>query len=154
FTRKTDDADHRALASQRHSKYSKNASALNVVLRTIVGVAQHIEDMHGFALERHTPHERIRAGLYCRSFLDFAIGGREPETDGKAVDVIFQEKNGDLFGSTKSRCGFGYELQYFLHIEDRPADNLEHIAGRGLVFERRFEFVGALPQLTQQPRVL
>jgi hypothetical protein len=110
--------------------------------------------MHGFAFERRTPDERLRPGLYCRSLLDFAIGRRQPETDGKAVDIVFLKKDADLFGRTQSRRGFCNELQYLLQIENRPADNLEHIARCGLVFERCFEFVGALPQFSQQPRVL
>ena len=78
----------------------------------------------------------------------------QPETDGKAVDVIFQEKDADLFGRTKSRRGFSDELQYLLQIENRPADDLEHIARCRLVFERCFEFAGALAQFIEQPRIL
>ena len=81
-------------------------------------VAQGIEDMHSLTFERHTPDERFRPGLKCQSFLDFAIGRSESETNGKAVDVIFQEKDADLFSRTKSRRGFCDELQYLLQIEN------------------------------------
>ena len=41
-----------------------------------------------------------------------------------------------------------------MQVEGRAADDLEHIAGRGLVFERFLEVAGALLQFTEQPRVL
>ena len=44
-------------------------------------------------------------------------------------------------------------VEHRLQIEGRAADDLEHIAGRGLVFERFFEVAGALLQFAEQPRV-
>jgi hypothetical protein len=74
--------------------------------------------MYRFAFERRTPDERLPPRLDCLSFLDFAIGGSVPETDGEAVDVIFQEKDAYLLGRTKSRRGFCDEHQYLLQIEN------------------------------------
>jgi len=41
-----------------------------------------------------------------------------------------------------------------LHIGGRAADDLEHVAGRGLVFERFFEIARAGLQFAEQPRIL
>jgi hypothetical protein len=41
-----------------------------------------------------------------------------------------------------------------LHIGGRAADDVEHVAGRGLVFERLFEVARAGLQFTEQPRIL
>jgi len=41
-----------------------------------------------------------------------------------------------------------------LHIGGRAADDAEHIAGRGLVFERFFEVTRASLQFAEQPRIL
>jgi hypothetical protein len=41
-----------------------------------------------------------------------------------------------------------------LHIGGRAADHVEHLAGRGLVFERLFEVARAGLQLAEQPRIL
>jgi len=41
-----------------------------------------------------------------------------------------------------------------LHIGGRAADDVEHVAGRGLVFERFFEIAGAGLQFAEQPRIL
>jgi len=41
-----------------------------------------------------------------------------------------------------------------LHIGGGAADDVEHVAGRGLVFERFFEVARAVAQLDEQPRIL
>jgi hypothetical protein len=41
-----------------------------------------------------------------------------------------------------------------LHIGGRAADDVEHIAGRGLVFEQFFEVARAGLQFAEQPRIL
>jgi hypothetical protein len=40
-----------------------------------------------------------------------------------------------------------------LKIDGRTADDLEHVAGRGLVFERLFKIGGTLAQFSGEPRV-
>src|SRR5215469_4255986 len=50
--------------------------------------------------------------------------------------------------------GFDHGIQHRLHIRGRSADDVEHIAGRGLVFERFFEVARARLQFAEQPRVL
>ena len=42
---------------------------------------------------------------------------------------------------------FGEGVEHRLQIEGRAADDLEHVAGRGLVFEQFLEVAGALLQL-------
>ena len=49
---------------------------------------------------------------------------------------------------------FGEGVEHRLQVEGRAADDLEHVAGRGLVFERLLEVAGALAQFVEQPRVL
>ena len=41
-----------------------------------------------------------------------------------------------------------------VQVAGRTGDDLEHLAGRGLLFQRFGEIVGALAQLVEQPRVL
>ena len=59
-----------------------------------------------------------------------------------------------MIGIAQPRCGFDQRVEHRLQIEGRAADDLEHVAGRGLVFERFFEIAGALAQFAEQPRVL
>src|SRR3984893_14508717 len=56
--------------------------------------------------------------------------------------------------TAQPRCGLDQCIQHRLQIECRAADDLEHIARRGLVFERFFEIARALAQFVEQPCIL
>ena len=45
-------------------------------------------------------------------------------------------------------------LEHRLQIARRAGDDLQHLAGRGLLLQRLGQIVGALAQLVEQPRVL
>ena len=61
----------------------------------------------------------------------------------------------NAFSASHSRAAvLDQRLQHRLQVEGRLADDLEHVAGRGLVFERLLKIVGALAQLAEQPRIL
>ncbi len=45
-------------------------------------------------------------------------------------------------------------IEYRLQIEFRLADDLQHVADRGLVFERFLQVARAVAQFVEQPRVL
>src|SRR6516162_7220097 len=57
-------------------------------------------------------------------------------------------------GTAQSRCGFDQRVEHRLQIECRAADNLKHVTGRGLAFERLLEIAGTGAQFAEQPRVL
>src|SRR6202043_1101503 len=57
-------------------------------------------------------------------------------------------------GAAQARSSFTEGVEHRLQVEGRAADDLEHVAGRGLVFERFFEIAGALAQFAEQPRIL
>ena len=57
-------------------------------------------------------------------------------------------------GAAKPGGRFDHCIHHRLHIGGRAADDVEHIAGRGLVFERFFEVARAGLQFTEQPRIL
>jgi hypothetical protein len=45
-------------------------------------------------------------------------------------------------------------VEHRLQIKGRAADRLQHVAGRGLVFERFLKVASALAQFAEQPRIL
>src|SRR5215467_12005703 len=49
---------------------------------------------------------------------------------------------------------FDHGVQHRLHIGGRAADDVEYVAGRGLVFQRFFEVARAGLQFAEQPRIL
>ena len=71
-----------------------------------------------------------------------------------AVDLALAYQDRSGIGTAKPEGRFGHRVQHRLHIGGRAADDLEHVAGRGLVFERLFEIARAGLQFTEQPRVL
>ena len=57
-------------------------------------------------------------------------------------------------GIADPRRGLDQRLQHGFEIRAGSTDDLQHIARRGLIFERLFELVRAFAQFTEQPRVL
>src|SRR5271165_2974112 len=45
-------------------------------------------------------------------------------------------------------------LQHRLQLGSRLADDLEYVAGRGLIFERLLQIAGAPPQVVEKARIL
>lgn len=64
-----------------------------------------------------------------------------------------RRENEREFGLAQSRRRISHGSQHRLEVEDRAADYLQHVARRGLIFERLFEVARALPQFAQEPRV-
>ena len=59
-----------------------------------------------------------------------------------------------MIGIAKPGGGLDHRVEHGLQIEGRATDNLQHVAGRGLVFQRFLKIGGALAQLVEQPRIL
>src|SRR5215472_4260465 len=62
--------------------------------------------------------------------------------------LAYSERSG--IGAAKPDRGFGYCVQHRLYITGRAADDLEHVAGRGLVFARLVALGSAFNKLTLQ----
>ena len=62
FASKSDNANHLALAGQRHSQYGTNLSGPNVIFRAIVRGAQGIGDVHSFTLNTPSAFAEARMG--------------------------------------------------------------------------------------------
>jgi len=58
------------------------------------------------------------------------------------------------FGVAQPRRSFGQRVEHRLQIKGRAADDLQHFARRGLVFERFFEVARARVQFIEQPDIL
>src|SRR6516165_2235541 len=84
-----------------------------------------------------------------RPILGVGCGGRH-----KAVDLALAYRNHCEIGAAKPDSRLDHCVEGRLHIGGRAADHVEHLAGRGLVFERLFEVARAGLQLAEQPRIL
>ena len=54
----------------------------------------------------------------------------------------------------QARCGLDQRIKYFLHVEGRPADDLQNIGGGRLLFQRLCQLALALLLSLEQSRVL
>ena len=72
--------------------------------------------------------------------------GREPEASRRSINLSFPAKNHRLVRTTEAYRGCDERIENWLQIDGRTADDLQHIAGRGLVFERLFELVRTFAQ--------
>jgi len=112
--------------------------------------------MHDPAFEQHPPGDGFATGDNGSLALDRPILGlrRSRRARHKAVDLALAYRDRCEIGAAKPGGRFGYCVQHRLHIGGRAANDAEHIAGRGLVFERFFEVARTGLQFAEQPRIL
>src|SRR5205823_10171782 len=70
------------------------------------------------------------------------------------IYVTVAPHDGRHLGVTQPRSRLDQDVQYWLQVEGRAADRLQHVTGRRLVFERLLEVARALAQFSEQARIL
>ena len=152
-------ADHGPLAQQRHSEDGSVPGRHDLGQR-VVRISEDVRNMHDFAFESHPPGDAVATGdngslAQGRPMLGAGSrqGGRHI-TGHIAVDLALAYRDRCAIGAAKPEGRFGHSVQHRLHIGGRAADDVEHVAGRGLVFERFFEVARAGLQFAEQPRIL
>src|SRR5512146_815468 len=109
--------------------------------------------MDGLFLKQDPAHDRASTGLDGYSVQKFfvlqvlLVSSSDPIACRVAIgSTVLGPPNVCHFRAAQARCGFDESVEYGLQIERRPADDLEHVSGGGLLLER-------LAQLVEQPRV-
>jgi hypothetical protein len=115
-----------------------------------------VRHVHDPAFERHPPGDGVVTGD------DGSLAIRRPELGLRCADrtrrgavhlaLAYEDRCG--IDTAESDRGFNQRVQHRLHIGGRAADDVEHVTGRGLVFERLLEVSGAPTQFAKQPRIL
>ena len=100
--------------------------------------------MHVFARERE--RKALLPGLGARRILLRHRGGPDHA-------VVGQRDEDGVIGE-QAQAALHDGIEHRLRVAHRIADDVEHLAGRGLLLQRLGEIVGALAQLVEQPRVL
>jgi len=151
--RQIDRADDGSLAQQRHPK-SGTSPGRHILGHRVIRVGGEVLDMHDPAFERRPAGDAVATG--DKRAQDRPILGlrRTERTRHKAIDLALAYCDRSGSGTAKPDGRFDYCVQHRLHIGGRAADDIQHVAGRGLVFERFFEVARADLQLAEQPRVL
>jgi hypothetical protein len=75
------------------------------------------------------------------------------ESSCRAIDLALADCKKTRFCAGEPRGGLDDRIEHRLQIEGRAADDLKHVARRGLVFERFLKFARAGLQFTEQPRI-
>ena len=110
----------------------------------VVRVSEDVLDMHDPAFERRPPGDAVATGDNCSLARiaqysgSVASGGRHTAVD---LALAYEDRRG--IGAAKPGGRFDHCVQHRLHIGGRAADDVEHVAGRGLVFERFLEVARA-----------
>src|SRR5262249_24598625 len=72
---------------------------------------------------------------------DCAGRGNLPMMRDKAKIIAKDLPDGRVMRIAQARCRLDQRIEYFLHVERRPADDLQNIGGSGLLFQGLAELV-------------
>src|SRR6516162_3626002 len=135
--REIDRAEHGPLAQQRYSEHGASPGRRSLGQR-VVGINADVLDMHDLAFEHHPRGDAVATRNNCSLAQDRPMLGLRCTVGARhtAVDLTLAYCDRSGIGGAKPRGRFHYCVQHRLHIGGRAADNVEHVAGRGLVFER------------------
>ena len=131
--------DRLTFAQQRHAKRGSLLAEPDRDL-WIARNGGHIVNMHGAALadgpeRRHS----ARSGrvAYAPVPLRYAsYSGGNPKFAASRANIALAAVDHGLIGIAKPRGGLDHRIEHRLQIEGRAADDLQHVAGRGLVFQQ------------------
>ncbi len=79
---------------------------------------------------------------------------REGNGGSNAVHLAVAAVDRAITRIAQPGCRFGDGIEDRLQVEGRAADDLEHVAGCGLVFERLLKIARALAQFVEQADIL
>src|SRR5262245_359838 len=105
--------------------------------------------MHDPALYRYSTGDCAPPGpsrTMCVMLYEF---GRQPDRGSDMIPAISQPQDESIVTLANPRRRFDQRLKHPIKLRIRLADDLEHVAGRGLVFERLKQIAGASAQLVE-----
>ena len=115
----------------------------------VFGVGSAIDDVHRLLFKRYPTRQRSPArGDYILLVIGGKLG-RESKAGHAAKAFALGTEQEYHLGITQARCGFGQCLQDKFQVKRRPADHLQNITDRGLVFERFLQIAGPVAQFVQ-----
>jgi hypothetical protein len=152
--RDSDHTAHDALTQKRHAETGSDSSDRNGLGEGLFRVGSEVVDMDDLTRKRGPSHEHPSVRRKQSASKYRLVLGRLARGCHHPVSVVSAVVDRRAIGVAEPRSGLRDGLEHRLDIESRAADDLEHVAGRGLVFERFLQVAGALLQLAEQPRIL
>ena len=142
-----DHTDQIALAQKGHAKMRAKPAQSLCFAQGVFRVGKNIGDLNGLAFQLDSPNDalsprRKRDGLYV-----FNVFGRKAVARGAIVARVFRTEDLSFVRLAKPRRRLDERIKHGLELKGRAADDLEHIGGGGLLFQR-------LAQLAREGRYL
>jgi len=131
-----DDADCFACVDQRDGKHGANTelertlAALGVFIR----FGKHVCDVDRSPVDDGTP-SNAPAHKGRGELSDRAAHGNLAMVRDEAQAIAKHLKDRRVMRIAEARSGLDQRIEYFLHVEGRPADDLQNISGRRLLFQ-------------------
>ncbi len=149
-----DDSNRHVFPQQWHAELGVRVPERRRLGQRVFGVGGDVRDLHRPALQ-HDPTGQCFAARHDRmAFQIFLVFGRPAQCRSRPIDLAIAAQNERHLTFAEPRRRLGNCLQHRLQIEGLPADDLQHVAGRGLIFERLLQIARALPQFGDQPCIL
>ena len=129
-------ADCRPIAQERHAESTSVSCQFLIAGRPVFGIGQHVGNMDCPAFQYGSPGRAATIdgqGVLepiPLSFAGVAKVGDQPQ------HISIPLKDDALVSRAKPRCRFGQRVEHSLQIEGGPADEFEHLGGRGLLLQR------------------
>ena len=130
------DPDQRAFPQHRHAEVRSEAAAPLCLVQAVLRVGQHVRNLHVLTDKLDAPHDalpprRKRHRLYVVDVLR-----SEAVTGGAVVTAILRSQYLRHLGLAQARGRLDQRIEHGLQLDAGPADDLQHIGSRRLLFPR------------------
>ena len=150
-----DHADHHPLAHHRDREdRAVHLRAVLVVGPTVLGIGLDVGDVHGATLEDGAARRRAPVATDRMARQELEPLARMPVAGHDAVHFVAQLVDHAALGAAQPRRALDQRVEHGLQVEPRAADQLEDLAGRGLLLQGHPELAVAGLQLGEQADVL
>ena len=146
-TGQNQDANRDTLAQHRNGENGAEIAQPLPLQEGVFWISLYVGDMNQSTFEQCAPERQASFGNDWNISDIIHVFGREAVGLGTIEDSVFLAGNGGLVGIAEPGCRFDKSLQHGLQVEGRPADDLEHVGGGGLLLQR-------FAQLVEQARIL
>src|SRR5262249_47451146 len=113
-----------------NTKLQSTAPTVGVFIRGC-----HVGDMNCSPVDDRTRSNGPALKRY-RVLSDWAGKGNLPMVRNETQTIAKHLKDRGIIRIAQARCGLDQRIEYFLHVERRPADDLQNISSSGLLFQR------------------
>jgi hypothetical protein len=153
--RQAEDADRGSFSQKGRADHGVEATDLLNSRQLVFRIGLRIDDMHGRAFKQRPAGHALTPGLELQARkLGFELR-RKTEVCPRAKQAAFRrQRDVTDVRLANSRGRLDERIEHGLQVKGRAADHLEHIGGRGLLFQRLAQLACARLHLFKQTHVL